>query len=54
MRYRFSAYYAMGIESVLFYPKLGFFGGYRDIFLVLKGFLVSDREDMVRSPMPMI
>lgn len=38
MRYRFSAYYAMGIESVLFYPKLGYFGGYRVDFLVLKAF----------------
>lgn len=46
MRYRFSAYCAMGIESVLFYPKLGFFGGYRDDFLVLKGFLVGNREDI--------
>jgi len=47
MRCRCALYYAMGIESILFYPKLGFFALCRDDFLVLIGFLVGDREDIV-------
>jgi len=44
----------MGIESVLFYPKLGFFALCRDDFLFPSGFLAVDKEDIVWSVVAMV
>jgi len=54
MRCRFSAYYAMGIESILFYPKLGIFALCRDDFLFRIGFLTGNIEDIILSRVHMV
>ena len=54
MRCRFCAYNAMGIESVLFYPKLGIFAYWEAGFLFLIEFLVGSIEDIILSRVQMV